>query len=642
MEGIFVLLMPLFAFLVIAFFGRKIGDLTSGVIAVLGGAFSFVFSLYMVFKSLHTPIQTKLYEFLPLEGYTLTVGFYFDALSSITAAVVTFVATLIFLYSIGYMEDEFGKWVYKFYAYLSLFLFAMLLIVLSDNLLGIFFGWEGVGLASYLLIGYYHNLKKATNASLEAFVMNRIGDWLFIFGIISTYLIFNTLDIVQIFQKVPTTQSAMIGLATLLLFGGAVGKSGQLPLHTWLPNAMAGPTPVSALLHAATMVAAGVYMVARLYPLFESAPQTLKVVAVIGGLTALFAALAATSHTDMKKIIAFSTMSQLGYMFLALGVGDRGGAMFHLTTHAFFKALLFLAAGSVITAFHHRLYDIYNFGGLKKYMPVTYASFTIGALALSGVFPLSGFWSKDRLIGSYYEASFVWGLLGTIVAFLTAYYIFREGFVVFHGEERYRDIDPHEPKEVGAVMTVPMVVLGVMAVIAGFFEGWYMHAVGAEHKEIHMNVAVTSVSVGLIGILIAYLVFVKRIVSSEGMASALTPLRVTFKEQFFTERFYHRGLARGYMLFSKTAYYVGDRFLIDGFINTAYRLFFRFAKDVWKAFDIKSIDIFIHWLAFNVFRSGRVLRNIQTGLLNNYVLFLLVGIIVVLGIMLYALDRVKG
>ena len=642
MEGLIVVLAPLIAFLVVGFLGRQIGDKASGIITIVGGGISFLFSLYTTTKALQSPIQIKLYQFLPLQDYQLSVGFYFDPLSSITASVVTLVATLIFIYSIGYMHNEFGKWVYKFYAYLSLFLFAMLLIVLSDNLLGIFFGWEGVGLASYLLIGYYHQQKKATNASLEAFVMNRIGDWLFIFGIIATFLIFKSLDIVQIFEKVPTTESALIGVATLLLFGGAVGKSGQLPLHTWLPNAMAGPTPVSALLHAATMVAAGVYMVARLYPLFESAPQTLKVIALIGGLTALFAALAATSHTDMKKIIAFSTMSQLGYMFLALGVGDRGGAMFHLTTHAFFKALLFLSAGSVITAFHHKLYDIYNFGGLKKYMPVTYASFVVGALALAGVFPLSGFWSKDRLIGSYYEASFVWGLLGMVVAFLTAYYIFREGFVVFHGEERFREVSKYEPKEVSSVMTVPMVVLGVMAIVGGFFEGWYMHAVGGEHKEIHLGVATISVGVALTGILIAYLIFVRRVVSPEGVYSTFKPLHATFREQFFTEKLYHKGFGKGYMLLSKLIYKVGDRFIIDGTINTAYRTFFLVAKDTWKAFDIKSIDLFIHGLVLGTFRSGRVLRSLQTGLLNNYVLFLLVGIIVILGIMLYALDRVKG
>ncbi len=598
MEGLVTVFSPLIAFLIIAFSGRWIGDRTSGVITSIAGGVSFLSSLIVVSRSLQEPYHIKLYEFLPLEGYSLKVGFYFDPLSSITAAVVTFVATLIFIYSIGYMQNEFGKWVYKFYAYLSLFLFAMLLIVLSDNLLGIFFGWEGVGLASYLLIGYYHNQKKATNAAIEAFVMNRVGDWLFIFGIIATYLIFNTLNIVEIFGKVETTQSALIGIATLLLFGGAVGKSGQLPLHTWLPNAMAGPTPVSALLHAATMVAAGVYMVARLYPLFEAAPQTLKVVAVIGGLTALFAALAATSHTDMKKIIAFSTMSQLGYMFLALGVGDRGGAMFHLTTHAFFKALLFLAAGSVITAFHHRVYDIYRFGNLRKYMPITYASFMIGALALSGIFPFSGFWSKDRLIGSYYEESFVWGVLGTIVAFITAYYIFREGFVVFHGEERFKGMVKEEPKEVGGVMTVPMVVLGVMSIVSGLMEGWYMRAVGGEEKGLHLEVALVSVGVGVIGIVVAYLVYVRGYIDPERAYESLRALHTTFREQFFTEKLYHKVVAKGYLGLSKSAYYVGDRFLIDGVVNG---------------------------VAFLVQTVGQGLRVLQPGKLNWYALGLVSG-----------------
>ncbi|MFN3814516.1 MAG: NADH-quinone oxidoreductase subunit L, partial [Aquificaceae bacterium] len=301
----------------------------------------------------------------------------------------------------------------------------------------IFFGWEGVGLASYLLIGYFHTQKKAANASLEAFTLNRIGDWFFLFGIIASFYLFGSLSLLDIFGKVSEVDKALLGLACLLLFGGAVGKSGQIPLHTWLPNAMAGPTPVSALLHAATMVAAGVYMVARLYPMFESAPQSLKVVALIGGLTALFAALAATSHTDIKKIIAFSTMSQLGLMFLALGLGDKMSAMFHLTTHAFFKALLFLSAGSIIHAFHHHVHDIYEVGNLKKYMPITYASFLVGALALAGIFPLSGFWSKDLIVATAYEVSFGWGVLVSLVSFLTAYYIFREGFVMFHGKERH-------------------------------------------------------------------------------------------------------------------------------------------------------------------------------------------------------------
>ncbi len=642
MEGLFVILPPLFAFLVIAFFGRRLGDFASGVTAVIGSAVSFLFSVYMVFVSLSSPYHLVLYEFLPLQDYTLSVGFYFDPLSSITSAVVTSVATLIFIFSLGYMHEEFGRWTFKFYAYLSLFLFAMLLIVLSDNLLGIFFGWEGVGLASYLLIGYYHTTKKASNASLEAFVMNRIGDWLFIFGIIATFLIFKSLSITDIFSQIDYTHSSLIGLATLLLFGGAVGKSGQLPLHTWLPNAMAGPTPVSALLHAATMVAAGVYMVARLYPLFEAAPQTLKVVAVVGGLTALFAALAATSHTDMKKIIAFSTMSQLGYMFLALGVGDMGGAMFHLTTHAFFKALLFLAAGSVITAFHHKFYDIYSFGNLRRYMPITYASFVVGALALAGVFPLSGFWSKDRLIGSYYEVSFVWGVLGSVVAFITAYYIFREGFVVFHGEERFRRVVSYDPKEVPSVMTVPMVVLGVMAVSAGIFESWYMSAVGGKHKEIHLDIALMSVGIALAGIALAYMVFVKRVVSAESLYPSLKPVHTLLREQFLTERLYHRVFARGYLILSRAAFRLGDSTIIDGTINFSYRVFMRSVKVVWKIFDVKSIDLLLHCLAIGSFRGGKLLRNLQTGLLNSYVMFLLIGIIVILGIMLYALERVRG
>jgi NADH-quinone oxidoreductase subunit L len=398
----------------------------------------FSFSIPALLKALNSPFSVKLYDFISLGTYTLTLGLYFDPLSAITTSLVCFISTLIFIYSIGYMENLFGQWTYKFYAYLSLFLFSMLLIVLSDNLLGMFFGWEGVGLASYLLIGYFHQQKYATNSAFEAFVMNRIGDWLYLFGIFSIFYLFGSLNLLEIFSKVKEIDPNLLGLAVLLLFGGAVGKSGQVPLHTWLPNAMAGPTPVSALLHSSTMVAAGVYMVARLYPVFESAPQGLKVVALIGGLTALFASLAATSHTDIKKIIAFSTMSQLGLMFLALGIGDKSSAMFHLTTHAFFKALLFLSAGSIIHAFHHHVHDIYEVGGLKKHMPITYATFFVGALALAGIFPFAGFWSKDLIIASSYEADFGLGVFVSFVSFLTAYYIFREGFVMFYGPERHK------------------------------------------------------------------------------------------------------------------------------------------------------------------------------------------------------------
>ncbi|MDM7266209.1 MAG: NADH-quinone oxidoreductase subunit L, partial [Aquificaceae bacterium] len=503
----------------------------------------------------------------------------------------------------------------------------------SHNLHGLILGSEVVGFELSLLIVYFLTQTKAAYASLVAFSLNRLGDWFFLLGLIASFYLFGPQNIVEIFSKLSGVDKALLGLACLLLFGGAVGKSGQLPLHTWLPNAMAGPTPVSALLHAATMVAAGVYMVARLYPMFESAPQSLKVVAVIGGLTALFAALAATSHTDIKKIIAFSTMSQLGLMFLALGLGDKVAAMFHLTTHAFFKALLFLSAGSIIHAFHHHVHDIYEVGNLKKYMPITYASFLVGALALAGIFPLSGFWSKDMIVATAYEASFGWGLLASVVSLLTAYYIFREGFVMFHGKERHHGEEPHESP---GVMLVPMVVLSIMAVVAGFFEGWYSKVFGAE-KELHLNIAVLSVAIGLTGIAIAYVVYIKGIINPEKAYEALKPLHTTFKEQFFTERLYHKVLAKGYMSLSRVLFLVGDRFIIDGFLNLLNFLYFKVVKFLWMKLDIMLVDLLINGVAKLAYWTGKKVRNIQTGLLNNYVSFLLMGVILILGIILYSM-----
>jgi NADH-quinone oxidoreductase subunit L len=594
---VLIILFPFIAFLLVGLFGRRLGDLLSAIITVLGSALAFIFSIPALLKALNSPFSVKLYDFISFGTYTLTLGLYFDPLSAITTSLVCFISTMIFIYSIGYMENFFGQWTYKFYAYLSFFLFSMLLIVLSDNLLGMFFGWEGVGLASYLLIGYFHQQKYAANSALEAFVMNRIGDWLFLFGIFSIFYLFGSLNLLEIFSKVKEIDPNLLGLAVLLLFGGAVGKSGQVPLHTWLPNAMAGPTPVSALLHSSTMVAAGVYMVARLYPIFESAPQSLKVVALIGGLTALFASLASTSHTDIKKIIAFSTMSQLGLMFLALGIGDKNSAMFHLTTHAFFKALLFLSAGSIIHAFHHHVHDIYEVGGLKKHMPITYATFFVGALALAGIFPFAGFWSKDLIIASSYEADFGLGVFVSFVSFLTAYYIFREGFVMFYGPERHKGHFEEEPHEAPSVMLVPMVVLAVGSAVVGFFEGWYMGAL-KDHKEMHLDIAISSVAIALLGIGLAYLVFVKRFLDPEKLYQSLKPVHTTFKEQFFTERLYHKILAGGYMLYSKVLYATFERQFIDGLVNSSYA--------------VSSA-------------LGSLFKGLQQGRVNLYILFLLVG-----------------
>jgi NADH-quinone oxidoreductase subunit L len=634
MDALLIILFPFIAFLLVGLLGRRLGDLPSAIIAVLGSALSFIFSIPALLKALNSPFSVKLYDFISLGSYTLTLGLYFDPLSAITTSLVCLISTLIFIYSIGYMENLFGQWTYKFYAYLSLFLFSMLLIVLSDNLLGMFFGWEGVGLASYLLIGYFHQQKYAANSAFEAFVMNRIGDWLFLFGIFSIFYLFGSLNLLEIFSKVKEIDPNLLGLAVLLLFGGAVGKSGQVPLHTWLPNAMAGPTPVSALLHSSTMVAAGVYMVARLYPVFESAPQGLKIVALIGGLTALFASLAATSHTDIKKIIAFSTMSQLGLMFLALGIGDKSSAMFHLTTHAFFKALLFLSAGSIIHAFHHHVHDIYEVGGLRKHMPITYATFFVGALALAGIFPFAGFWSKDLIIASSYEADFGLGVFVSFVSFLTAYYIFREGFVMFYGPERHKEHFEEEPHEAPSVMLVPMVVLAIGSAVVGFFEGWYMSAL-KDHKEMHLDIAISSVVIALLGIGLAYLVFVKRVLDLEKLYQSLKPVHTTFKEQFFTEKLYHKGFAKGYMELSRGLFLVGDRFLIDGFINLLNFLYFRVVKFLWIKLDIYTVDLFVNGVAKFSFRFGRKASLIQTGLLNNYVAFLLFGLVVLLGIIIY-------
>jgi len=623
-----LLLIPFFAFLVVGLAGKYLGDKLSAIITCTAGGLSFLLSLVSLPKALSEPFVIKLYDFLPF----ISFGLYLDPLSSIMASVVTFVATLIFVYSIGYMHNLFGQWTFKFYAYLSLFLFAMLLIVLSDNLLGIFFGWEGVGLASYLLIGYFHTQKKASDASLEAFVMNRIGDWLFIFGIILAFYLFGSLSLPDIFQKVSQVDKYILGMSALLLFGGAVGKSGQVPLHTWLPNAMAGPTPVSALLHAATMVAAGVYMTARLYPIFENAPESLKVVALVGGITALFSALAATTHTDIKKIIAFSTMSQLGLMYLALGMGDKTSAMFHLTTHAFFKALLFLAAGSVITAFHHEVYDIYQTGGLRKYMPITYGSFIVGALALSGVFPFSGFFSKDMIIASAYQGGLAWGVLASLVSFLTAYYIFREGFVMFHGDKQYE----HKPHESSLIMLIPMIVLGVFATIGGFWEGTYSKILGSE-KEIHLNIAIGSLIVAFLGIGIAYGVYSRGLIDHKRAYSLLKPIADTFREQFYTERLYHKVFAKGYLMVSKGLYYVGDRLTVDGFINLLSFLYFKVVRFLWMKLDIMVVDLLINGVAKFAFKTGKRIRSLQTGFLNNYVLFLLIGIIFILGVITYSL-----
>ena len=621
-----IILSPLISFIIIALFGRRLGDFTSGVINAIGGILSFIFA-FMVFLNLKSPEDIILYKFLPVSHTSIDMGLYIDRLSISTTLVVSFVSSVIFVYAIGYMRYLFGNWTFKFFAYFSLFLFSMLLILLGDSLILIFFGWEGVGLASYLLIGYFHEEKFATKAALEAFVMNRIGDWSFILGIIYTFWLFGTISLPKLFEN--ATYTPGITVATLLLFGGAVGKSGQLPLHTWLPNAMAGPTPVSALLHAATMVAAGVYMVARLYPIFSLSNTTLTYIAITGIITMLFAALVATVHDDIKKIIAFSTMSQLAIMFVALGMGFPTSAIFHLDMHAFFKALLFLSAGAVITGLHHHTQNIFDMGGLKKYMPITFISFMIGALALSGFPPFAGYFSKDGIVSSVMDKNVLVAILILITSLLTAYYITREAFVVFFGQGHYHE----EPHEVDSIMSYPLIILSFLSLTSGFLL-WnyysYMHQSIEPPIEFFKN-SIMGIIVAIIGIGLSYILYVKKLIDPKTLYEIFKPIHKLMKSQFYTEALYHNIIAKGYLKLSNLIYKLIDRILIDGFINLVARVFMYLVRILWEFIDIKFIDIFIHELVLWTFSFGRRLRIIQSGYLNQYVLFILIGIVIILG-----------
>jgi len=622
-----ILLFPLLSFIIIGLFGKRLGDFTSGVINATAGILSFLVAL-LTMLNLKAPEDIIFYKFLPISNTSIDMGIYIDRLSITTTVTVTFVASVIFVYAIGYMRYLFGNWTFKFFAYFSLFLFSMLLILLGDSLVLMFFGWEGVGLASYLLIGYFHEEKFATKASLEAFVMNRIGDWSFILGIIYTFWLFGSVSLPKLFESASYVPG--ITMATLLLFGGAVGKSGQLPLHTWLPNAMAGPTPVSALLHAATMVAAGVYMVARLYPIFSLSSTTLTYITITGILTMLFAALVATVHDDIKKIIAFSTMSQLAIMFTALGMGFPTAAMFHLTTHAFFKALLFLGAGAVITGLHHHTQNIFEMGGLKKYMPITFVAFMTGAFALSGFPPFAGYFSKDAIVSSVMDKSTLVATVILITSLLTAYYITREAFVVFLGNAHYHE----EPHEVEPIMSFPMLILSFLSLTGGFLLWSYFSYLNSD-IESPMSFVLHSfygILVAVIGISVSYALYVKKLIDPNTLYELFKPIHKLMKSQFYTEYLYHNIIAKGYLAVSKLIYKIVDRIMIDGFVNGLAKIFMVLVRFVWEFMDIRFIDIIIHKLVIWTFSFSRKLKVIQSGYLNQYIFVILLGIVIILGL----------
>ncbi len=465
---------PLIGFLLNGLLRNKLSKQMVGIIGSGSVLLSFIVSLYL-FNNVHAaePYVAHYFDFIAVGKISIPFAFQIDQLSAIFLLIITGVGTLIHIYSTAYMHEEEPKHFARYFAYLNLFIFSMLLLVMGANYIIMFIGWEGVGLCSYLLIGFWFKRTDYNNAAKKAFIMNRIGDLGVLLAVFWMMQKFGTVNFTDLFKAIADQHAAgtlnfndpaLVGI-TLLLFVGATGKSAQIPLYTWLPDAMAGPTPVSALIHAATMVTAGIYMIARSNIMFTLATTTTQIIAIVGLATAVLAATIALKQNDIKKVLAYSTVSQLGFMFLALGVGSYTGAVFHVITHAFFKALMFLGAGSVIHGMHHEQ-DMLNYGGLKKYMPVTHATFLIGCLAISGVPLFSGFFSKDEiLMGAFAKSPVLYGI-GLAAALMTAFYMFRLYAMTFQG--KFRGDDNHHPHESPKAMTIPLVVLAILAAVAGF------------------------------------------------------------------------------------------------------------------------------------------------------------------------------
>lgn len=520
-----LLLAPFLGFLLNIFFGKSLGKNVSGVIGTLAVAVSFAVTLsfFLQINQTGQPISIHLFDWIAISNFNIEFGFLLDQLSLLWLMFVTGIGSLIHLYSISYMHED--ENMHKFFSYLNLFIFFMITLVIGSNLLIMFIGWEGVGLCSYLLIGFWYKNQNYNDAAKKAFIMNRIGDLGFLVGIFIIGALFNTLDFAALKATIlagNNLDTFWIAVAALALFIGASGKSAQIPLYTWLPDAMAGPTPVSALIHAATMVTAGIFMITRLNFLFDLAPAIQDIIAVIGAVTALIAATIGLVQNDIKKVLAYSTVSQLGLMFLALGLGAYEIAVFHVITHAFFKACLFLGSGSVIHALHHEQ-DMRKMGGLRKAMPITFITMLVSSLAIAGIFPLSGFWSKDEiLMVAFHESPVLW-VIGSVASILTAFYMFRLMYLTFFKEFRGSEEQKHHLHESPALLTFPLIVLAILAAIGGLLSlpghSWlnqYLAPLFAKAHEAHhlgtteyMLMGIATVG-ALVGIGIAYAKYIKQ------------------------------------------------------------------------------------------------------------------------------------
>ena len=630
-----IALAPLAGCLLAGLFGNRIGRAGAHSATILGVAVSAVLSLYVLYgfaTGTRAKFDENVYTWLTMGGVDFSVGFLVDSLTAMMMVVVTVVSLMVHIYTIGYMHDE-AVGYQRFFSYISLFTFSMLMLIMSNNFIQLFFGWEAVGLVSYLLIGFYFKKPTAIFANLKAFLVNRVGDFGFLLGIGLVLAYFGgSLRYQDVFAYLPNVAGIqflgtdLITVTCLLLFVGAMGKSAQFPLHVWLPDSMEGPTPISALIHAATMVTAGLFMVSRMSPMYEMSSTALSVIMIIGAITALFMGLLGTIQNDIKRVIAYSTLSQLGYMTVALGVSAYSVAMFHVMTHAFFKALLFLAAGSVIIGMHHDQ-DMRNMGGLRKYMPITWFTMLLGNLSLIGTPLFSGFYSKDSII----EAVKMSHLAGSGFAyfavlasvFVTAFYAFRQYFIVFHGKERWREVAHHahhgdehhhglspndNPHENPWVVTFPLVFLAIPSVIIGaltiepllygdFFKGVIFvnheaHPVMHHMKEeFHGAMAMVSHSLAspvlylaIAGVATAWLLYVAKPNLPAKFQAAFKPVYTLLDNKYYLDVIYYNVFARGARVLGNLFWKVGDTLIIDnGIVNGSAKLVGAVAAQVRKA-----------------------------------------------------------
>jgi NADH-quinone oxidoreductase subunit L len=641
-----IVLAPLAAAIVAGLFGKRIGRAGSHWITILAVGLSCALSL-LVLKNMFwggaAAENISVYTWAVTDGLKMEVGFLVDRLTALMMAVVTFVSFTVHIYTVGYMRDDPGY--QRFFSFISLFTFSMLMLVMSNNFLQLFFGWEAVGLVSYLLIGFWFKRESAIFANLKAFLVNRVGDFGFILGIAGVVMFTGSLDYADVFSSaskvaaqnievLPGTPWNAMTVICVLLFIGAMGKSAQAPLHVWLPDSMEGPTPISALIHAATMVTAGIFMVARMSPLFELSETALAVVIVIGAITAFFMGLLGIVQNDIKRVVAYSTLSQLGYMTVALGASAYGAAIFHLMTHAFFKALLFLAAGSVIIALHHEQ-DIRKMGGLRKHMPITYWTALIGSLALIGFPGSGGFFSKDLLIEAVRESHWqsepyvFWIAYPAVLlgVFVTALYSFRMFFLVFHGEERMDAAMKSHIHESPWVVTVPLILLAIPSAIIGWFtvepllfgdyfgdaievtrrhdvlarlaEGWHGSAGLVTHA-----VQTPIFWLAAAGVLTAWFLYLKRPDIPARIQEKVSGLYNLLDRKYFMDDLYIRGFAAGGRRFGNFLWHKGDELIIDG--------------------------VLVNGTANSIGKLAGVMRQIQTGYLYTYAFAMIIGLTMLL------------